>query len=165
MAEVFGGDMDLDSPEKMARFSRQMMVDFLKKNFEKTISKPGDNEIVTRAKSRFSNIVKHIYEGDCYFLSPMAMTVGKPDFSKLESQKVEDIINTLSEPREMLYKTLKSLNSNMNQQMPGLDMTPGLAYSGLIVHDAYHFGQMQLLVETIKKKSLQSEIIFDEDEQ
>lgn len=156
--------MDLDSPEKMARFSRQMMVDFLKKNFEKTISKPGDNETVTRAKSRFSNIVKHIYEGDCYFLSPMAMTVEKPDFSKLESQKVEDIINTLSEPREMLYKTLEPLNSNMNKQMPGLDMTPGLAYSGLIVHDAYHFGQMQILVETIENGSIQPEIIF-EDEQ
>lgn len=156
--------MDVSSLEKMARFSRSMMIDFLKKNFDKTLPNPTDNEIVGRAKSRFASIIKHIFEGEyLYFLNPLTKSDEKPDLSKLATKNADEIIAALTEPREKLLKVLEPYADKINQTIDGQEMTPALAYFWLIDHDAYHYGQMELLVETIEKGNLQKDIVFEEE--
>lgn len=158
--------MDLSTHEKMARFSRQMMLDFLKKNFEKMLANSTDTAIVATSKKRFQNILSHIYEGEyLYFLNPIIGSNDKPDMSKIETGDVEEIIKALEEPRQKLYKALEPFNEKLNDPIPGTDnITPVSVYFWLIEHDAWHHGQMEMLIETIEKGSLQPEIVF-EDEQ
>lgn len=158
--------MDLSSHEKMARFSRQMMLDFLKKNYAKTIAANTDNDLITTAKKRFQNILSHIYEGEyLYFLNPIIGRNEKPDMDKIDTNDVDRIINTLEETRGELYKALEPFKDKLNEPIPGTDsITPVSVYFWLIEHDAWHHGQMEMLVETINKGTLQPEIIF-EDEQ
>ncbi|MBP7733635.1 MAG: hypothetical protein KA140_07765 [Caldisericia bacterium] len=157
--------MDIGSYEKMARFSRQMMVDFLKKNFDKTIQQSSDNELVSNAKRRFKSILEHIYEGEwLYFLNPIIKSDAKPDMSKIQTNVVDKTVLALDEPREELYKVLSSYKDRLDETIPGTEITPSRVYFWLVEHDAWHHGQMELLVETIEKESLQPKIVF-EDEQ
>jgi uncharacterized damage-inducible protein DinB len=156
--------MDVSSMEKMAMASRQMMVDFLKKYFAKTIAKETDSELVKNAKSRFHSILVHVYEGEyLYFYNPLTGSNEKPDISKLSTGDVEKVIGALSDPREKLYKFLATKADKPNEPIPGSDMTPNLVYFWLVEHDAWHHGQMELLVETIEKESLQPEIVFEDE--
>lgn len=158
--------MDLSSHEKMARFSRQMMLDFLMKNYQKTIACNTDNDVVATAKKRFHSILSHIFEGEyLYFLNPIIGSKDKPDITKMNSVDVEAIIEALEEPRQKLYKALEPFKDRINDPIPGTDnITPVSVYFWLVEHDAWHHGQMEMLVEIIDKGSLQSEIVF-EDEQ
>lgn len=158
--------MDLSSHEKMARFSRQMMLDFIKKNYAKTIAVNTDTDLVTTAKKRFQSILSHIYEGEyLYFLNPIIGSNDKPDMGNIDTCDVEKIIYALEETRGKLYKALEPFKDKLNETIPGTDnITPVSIYFWLIDHDAWHHGQMEMLVEIIDKGSLQSEIVF-EDEQ
>lgn len=147
--------MDVSSIEKMAMASRQMMTDFLKTHFEKTIAKETDSELVRNAKSRFLSILKHIYEVEyLYFYNPLTGSNEKPDIPSLTQVDAEKMIATLAEPREKLYKLLSSNAKNPNELITGSEMTPNLVYFRLARHDFWHLGQMQILVEMIEKESV-----------
>lgn len=155
----------MDTPLKLAKNSRAMLNEFLMKHFEKTIPGNGDNEIVSWAKSRFASIIEHLFEGEyLYFLNPVVKSNEKPDLAKLKSHKAEDIVKALNEPRDRLVKALEPYSDKLNEQLPGLEMSPGFVYFWMIEHDAWHHGQMELLIETIVKGSLQKTIVFDEEE-
>jgi NACalpha-BTF3-like transcription factor len=158
--------MDVGSLEKMARFSRQMMVDFLKKNHFKTVISPLDTEIVSNAKKRFKSILEHIYEGEwLYFLNPITKSDTKPDVGKITTDDIIMIIEALDEPREQIYKALNQREGKLNEKIPDTDITPSNIYFWLIEHDAWHHGQMELLIETIDKRSIQPAIIFEDEQQ
>lgn len=155
----------MDTPKKLAINSRMMLNDFLSKHFDKTIPKKEDNDTVAWAKSRFASIIEHLFEGEyLYFLNPVTKSDEKPDFTKLKSSKAGDIAEALNEPRDRLIKALEPYEGKLNEKLPNVDMTPGFVYFWMIEHDAWHHGQMELLVETIEKGSLQPKIVFDEEE-
>lgn len=158
--------MDVSSVEKMARASRQMMVDFVKKHFEKTVAKDKDNELVRNAKYRFHSILIHIYEGEyLYFYNPLTGSNEKPDIAPFETQDTDAILAALANPREKLYRFLANFADKPNEPIHGKDMTPNLVYFWLVEHDAWHHGQMELLIETIEKGSMQQSIVFKEEPQ
>lgn len=158
--------MDVSTMEKMARSSRQMMIEFLKKNYPKSIADDNDNELVKRAKSRFHSIIVHIFEGEyLYFLNPLSGSNDKPDIDILSTKDAIVLIDALAQPRDKLYKLLESRADQPNEPIAGTDMSPNLVYFWLVEHDAWHHGQMELLVETIEKGSLQPAIVFEEEPQ